>query len=57
MSKYWDDILFISGGLLIVAGCYYIFPVAALFAGGLLLIILGIMDGASKGPPKDRKTK
>jgi uncharacterized membrane-anchored protein len=57
MRKHLDDILFIFGGLLLVAGCYYIFPVAALFAGGILLIILGFMAGIGKSPPDERKTR
>jgi hypothetical protein len=57
MARFLDDILYISGGLLLVAGCYYIFPVAALFAGGILLIILGFMAGAGKSPPDERKTR
>lgn len=57
MAEYLDDVLYITGGLLLVAGCYYIEPVAALFAGGILLIILGIMAGAGRRPPKERKTK
>ena len=57
MTKYLDDILIFLGGLLIVAGCYLVWPVAALFAGGILLIILGILIGAGNRLPDERKSR
>jgi len=57
MTKYLDDILIFLGGLLIVAGCYLVWPVAALFAGGILLIIFGVLIGAGNRLPDERKSR
>lgn len=45
MGKYLDDILFISGGALIVYAFYRVLPVSAYFAAGVLLIVLSVLVG------------
>lgn len=43
MSKYLGDVLVVAGCGMLVWGAYALHPVAAIFTGGVILIILGVV--------------
>ena len=55
MRKYWDDVLILGGGILIMTGFYFTWPPGVFFAGGVLSIALGILIGAGNRRPEERK--
>lgn len=47
MGKYLDDVLIFAGCGLIVYATYLLSGIAAMYVGGFLLIVLGILVGIS----------
>lgn len=45
MRKILDDLFILAGGILIMVGLYFTYPVLIFFVGGALLIGLGILLG------------
>ena len=48
MKNYLDDLFFWLGALLITAGAFFVYPVAALFTAGVFCLIFGFLIGKAR---------
>jgi len=48
IRNYIDDVFYWLGAILISAGAYFIFPVAAFFSAGIFCLVFGFLIGKAR---------